>query len=284
MDRRRAEGVTALADWPKVALFGIPIHVMTMDDAIRVIDETIARRDRLLIGVVNAAKLVNMRRSPVLRDSVLSSHMVLADGMAVVWALRLLGRRLPERVAGIDMMLRMLKLGDDRGYRVFCLGASEEVSSLTAERIAADYPGVVIAGRHYGYFTQDGEAEVVTRIKQARADMLFVAMSPPKKEEFLARWFEELDVPVCHGVGGAFDVLAGKTKRAPLRWQRWGMEWLYRVFQEPRRMWRRYLVTNTVFGWMLLGEIVRKKKARRHEGTKARRNGGTEGRRDEGTK
>lgn len=227
------------------------------------VDETIRNRSRLLIGVVNAAKLVNMRRIELLRESVLTSDIVVADGMAVVWAMRLLGRRLPQRVAGIDLMLGMLDRAARRKYRVYCLGASEEVSRLAVERIRKDNPGVVVVGSRNGYFQPEQESQVVSDIKASEADILFVAMSPPKKEQFLARWFSELNVPVCHGVGGAFDVLAGKTKRAPAIWQRWGMEWLYRIVQEPRRMWRRYLVTNTLFGWMLLGEMARQLRGRR---------------------
>ncbi len=242
-------------DRPTRLLFGIPIHAMTMDDVLSVVADTIERRSRLLIGVVNAAKLVNMRRSELLRESVLSSDVVLADGMAVVWAMRLLGRSIPERVAGIDLMTRMLEMGSERHWRVFCLGATEEVSGATVDRIKREYAGVVIAGRRDGFFKADEEQAVVDEVRRSNADILFVAMSPPKKEQFLARWFDELNVPVCHGVGGAFDVLAGKTKRAPVIWQKLGMEWLYRVVQEPRRMWRRYLVTNTLFCWMLAGEV-----------------------------
>lgn len=245
-----------LADIPRYQLFGVGIHAVTLERVLSIVDETIRTRGKLLIGVVNAAKVVNMRRDRLLRDSVLASDLVLADGMAVVWALRLLGRRLPERIAGIDLMQAMLQRGQQRRYRVYCLGATEEVSRIAAERIGQEYPGVVLAGRHDGYFKPQEEAELVSEIKSRRPDILLVAMSPPKKEQFLARWFSELEAPVCHGVGGAFDVLAGKVRRAPRIWQRLGMEWLYRVLQEPRRMWKRYLVTNTLFGWMLLQEMT----------------------------
>ena len=258
--------MSVLRHWPTASLFGVPIHVMTMAEALSVVDQTIrhARRKpgkpiglgRLLIGVVNAAKLVNMRRSGLLRASVLTCDLVLADGMAVVWALRLLGKPLPERVAGIDLMLGMLERGRRCAYRVYCLGATEDVSRITAQRIREDYPGVVVAGRRHGYFDPQDEPQIVSEINASQADILLVAMSPPKKERFLARWSQEITVPVCHGVGGAFDVMAGKTRRAPAIWQRCGMEWLYRIVQEPRRMWRRYLVTNALFGWMLLGEVA----------------------------
>ncbi len=241
---------------PTARLFGIGIDAVTMDEVVSIADGTIGRRSRLMIGVVNVAKVVNMRRDPALRDAVLRADMIFADGMGVVWACRLLGRPLPERIPGIDLMLRLLERSSERSYRVYCLGATEEVLEKTVERIRREYPGVVIAGRHNGYFSEKEEAGLVADIRAAQPDLLFAAMSSPKKELFLARWAKQLDVPVCHGVGGAFDVFAGEVKRAPARWQRLGMEWLYRVLQEPRRMWRRYLVTNTVFAGMLLGELV----------------------------
>ena len=238
-------------------LFGVPIAAMTMAGAVRAVDDAIRARQTLQIGVVNAAKLVNMRRDAALRDSVLSSTIVLADGASVVWASRLLGRPLPERVAGIDLMMQMLALANTRKYRVYCLGATQAVVDEVVRRIRLDFPGAVIAGSHHGYFTPAQDEAVANDIAAAAPDMLFVAMTSPKKEQFLARWSGRVQVPVCHGVGGSFDVLAGVVRRAPQVWQRLGLEWLYRVKQEPRRLWKRYLVTNTVFIDMVVVEMVR---------------------------
>ena len=239
-------------------LFGTPILAYSIEDALLLIERTIVERGRLLIGVVNAAKLVNMRRSRVLRESMEKCDVIFADGMSVVWALRLLGRRLPGRVPGIDLMDQILQRGQAHGWRVYLFGATEEVSKEVERRIETEYSGLVVAGRRNGYYEADQEEQVVEQIRSCKPDVLFVAMSPPKKELFLAKWRDRLEVPVCHGVGGAFDVMAGKVKRAPDLWQQLGMEWLYRIVQEPRRMWRRYLVTNTLFGCMLLREIVRR--------------------------
>ncbi len=244
------------SDWPTRNLFGIPINALTMDEAVCAVDQAVGRRSQLLIGVVNAAKMVNIRRDKSLDHAVRGADVILADGIAVVWAARVLRRSLPERVPGIDLMMRLFERGNERGYRIYCLGGADEVLDVVAERIASDYPGVKLVGRHHGYFSAEEEAAIVAEIKGARPDILFVAMSSPKKEQFLARWAGEMAVPVCHGVGGAFDVMAGRVKRAPQVWQKLGMEWLYRLIQEPRRMWRRYLVTNTLFGWMLLSELV----------------------------
>ncbi len=240
-------------------LFSIPVHAMRMDEVLDRVDETIARRGGLQIGVVNAAKIVGMRSNDLLRRSVLSSDLILADGISVVWASRLLGRPLPERVAGIDLMMGMIRRGNERGYKLFCLGATDEVLDKVSARLAADFPNVRQVGRQNGYFSDDDEAKIADRIAAAKPDILFVAMTSPKKEKFLASWSDRIGVPVCHGVGGSFDVFAGKVLRAPERWQRFGLEWLYRLKQEPRRLLRRYMVTNTLFCAMVLSELLKRR-------------------------
>lgn len=237
---------------PVQRLFDIPVHAIKMGDALDIVDRAIATRSKLQIGVINAAKVVNMQLDKPLREDVTSSDLILADGIAVVWASRLLGRPLPERVTGIDLFTGILERGSVRRYRVYCLGATEEISCKTVEKIREMYPGVVIAGRCNGYFTAEQERLVAEEIAAAKPDVLFVAMTSPKKENFMAKWGKTVNVPVCHGVGGSFDVLAGKVQRAPLNWQRLGLEWYYRVKQEPRRLWRRYLITNTLFCGMVI--------------------------------
>lgn len=239
-------------------LFGIPVAAIDIDEAQQLIADCIDRRQPLQIGVVNAAKVVNMHRDADLRDSVLSSDVIFADGAAIVWASRLLGRPLPGRVAGIDLMFRMLELADRHHYRVYLLGATSAVLDRVRQNIVADYPGAVIAGAHHGYFDGTEEQAIAEDIKQSRPDILLVAMTSPKKEHFLARWNDLIDVPICHGVGGSFDVYAGLVKRAPLLWQRLGFEWLYRVLQEPRRLWKRYLVTNTLFLVLTARHLLRR--------------------------
>jgi N-acetylglucosaminyldiphosphoundecaprenol N-acetyl-beta-D-mannosaminyltransferase len=237
-------------------LFGVSIDALRMDETLDIIDAAIAARRPLLVGVVNAAKIVNMRRDAALRESVLHADLILADGMSIVWASRLLGQPLPERVAGIDLMLGMFERGQKRGYRIYCLGATQEVLQRFMANVARDYPGLNIVGGQHGYFTPEEEARVAAEIGAARPDILLAAMTSPKKEQFLARWGSQLNVTVCHGVGGSFDVVAGLVRRAPAVWQRLGLEWLYRVLQEPGRLWKRYLVTNTVFGALVLRELV----------------------------
>jgi len=230
---------------------------MRMADVIDMVAAAVESHSRLHIGVVNAAKVVNMHRNPALGEDVLSSDLVLADGAAVVWASKILRRRLPERVAGIDLMHQIMARASERGWRIFCLGATDEVLQKTTASFQEMYPGAVLAGYRNGYFRADEEEAIAQQIRNSRADILFVAITSPKKERFMAKWNAVMDVPVVHGVGGSFDVVAGKVKRAPEMWQKLGLEWLYRVKQEPGRLWKRYAVTNTIFTWMLCKEWMR---------------------------
>jgi N-acetylglucosaminyldiphosphoundecaprenol N-acetyl-beta-D-mannosaminyltransferase len=239
-------------------LFGMPIHPLTMTQVLDRAREALRGRSRLLVGVVNAAKMTALRTDPLLRDSLLECDVVVADGMSVVWASRLLRRPLPERVAGIDLFERLLDEGDRDGWSVYLLGARPEVLAALQDEIGRRWPDLKIAGARDGYFTVDEAAEVAADIRASRADMLFLGMTSPKKEIFLGTYGAVLDVPVLHGVGGSFDVLAGKTRRAPRAWQRTGMEWAYRLLQEPRRMWRRYLRTNTAFVVQVAVELFRR--------------------------
>jgi N-acetylglucosaminyldiphosphoundecaprenol N-acetyl-beta-D-mannosaminyltransferase len=234
-------------EFEKKEILGVGVHAATMEQALDAIDTAIKAKQRLMIGVVNAAKMVNMRKNPDLWEDVTSSDLVLADGMSVVHASKILGASLPERVTGIDLMEGILARGSEAGYRVYCLGAKEEISQTVVERFKEKYPGVNIVGRRNGYFTDEEEEGIAEEVGSLDVDVLFVAITSPKKERFMARWADRLNTTVVHGVGGSFDVVAGFVERAPEKWQRLGLEWLYRVKQEPGRLWKRYLVTNLTF-------------------------------------
>lgn len=255
----------------KVDLFGYVFDPLTMDDVVNRCAGAVTRRDRMLIGVANAAKIVNMRSDALLRSSVLGCDLLIADGQSLVWASRLLGRPLPERVTGIDLFERLLAYADDHRRSVYLLGAKPSVLAAVEDRVAERFPNVKIAGSRDGYFSEAEAPRIAEEIRQSGADMLFLGITSPKKEVFLGAHADSLDVPILHGVGGSFDIIAGVTKRAPISWQRCGCEWLFRLLQEPRRMWRRYLNTNTVFVLMTLHELVRPG-GRTHQHTTTRPN------------
>lgn len=228
-------------------LYGFQLDALRMDEVVARCRTAMATRQRVLIGVVNAAKIVHARRDALLRGSLIDCDVLLADGQSVVWASRMLHHPLPERVAGVDLFERLLALADGEKRSVYLLGARPAVLARLEAVLGQRFPGLSIAGSHHGYFDDADSARIAGLIRRSGADMLFLGMTSPRKEIFLGAFGPSLDVPVLHGVGGSFDILAGHTRRAPPAWQRLGMEWAYRVLQEPRRLWWRYLWTNTAF-------------------------------------
>lgn len=240
----------------RIEIFGVPVHSVTMGETVDFICGRLERNCFTQHCVVNVAKLVNMRKDPELDASVRECDIINIDGMGVVLGARTLGHDVPERVSGVDLFHELLAMSEQKGYSVFLLGAKDEVVSETARRVQQQYPELKLAGYHHGYFWDDEEA-TVERIRASGAQLLFVAITSPKKENFINKWRDRLGVTFVMGVGGTFDVVAGKVRRAPLWMQKAGLEWFYRVLQEPGRMWKRYLVTNSVFAWLLLREKLR---------------------------
>jgi N-acetylglucosaminyldiphosphoundecaprenol N-acetyl-beta-D-mannosaminyltransferase len=236
---------------PRAKVLGCSIDRLGMEETLARVDDVIASGGYSQHMAINTAKLVSLRDDDRLREIVEGCELVNADGQAVVWASRLLGDPLPERVAGIDLMEELLGLAEQKGYRVYILGAREDVLDQAVARIRERYPALTIAGWRDGYFSREEEPQVCASIRACQPQMVFVAMSTPRKEYFLAERGPELGAEFVMGVGGAVDVIAGLTRRAPISWQRLGLEWLYRLLQEPRRMFRRYAVTNTRFAWMV---------------------------------
>lgn len=239
----------------RIEVLGCPLDIAGTDETVEVIRAAVAAGHFTQHAVVNVAKLVNMRRDDQLRDSVHSCDIINIDGMGVVLAARLLGHAVPERVAGVDLFHALLAMSARARFSVFLLGAEQTIVATATAKLKTLYPGLKIVGYHHGYFWDD-EAAVVDEIRRSGAQLLFVAIASPQKESFINRWRDRLGVTFVMGVGGTFDVVAEKVKRAPLWMQKSGLEWLYRVIQEPRRMWKRYLVTNPRFAWLLLKAIV----------------------------
>jgi len=250
-------------------LFGLYVDPMRMDEVIARCRAAVRSHSPLLLGVINAAKVVNLKRDPVLREALLECDILLADGQSIVWASKLLRHPLPERVAGIDIFERLLAMAEQDGRSIYLLGAKQDVLDKLIANISLRYPNLRIAGSHHGYFPDSDGAAIADEIRASKADMLFLGMVSPKKEVFLGNYAARCDVRVLHGVGGSFDVLAGITKRAPVLWQRTGLEWAYRVLQEPRRLWKRYLTTNFWFLILTLREMVSPSPAFQGDGRKA---------------
>lgn len=244
-------------------LFGCDVACLTLEQTVSRIVGLVELGQVTQHISLNVLKVSLMRDDPELAATISRCGLVSADGQSIVWAGRLLGVPVPERVAGIDLMMRLLGEAERRAWRVYFLGARDEVLSELIARLRDRYPGLVIAGSRNGYFSRDEEHGVVTAIAEAGAHLLFVGMPSPKKEDFVARNLAAFGVHFAMGVGGAFDVEAGRTRRAPGWVRHAGLEWLYRVGQEPRRMCWRYLVGNARFALACARELsVARKRGR----------------------
>jgi N-acetylglucosaminyldiphosphoundecaprenol N-acetyl-beta-D-mannosaminyltransferase len=248
---------------PIVTVFGVPIANLTLAETVDHVEALIRSGQPHQHVVVNVDKIVKMQRDPQLRAAVLSCELINCEGQPIVWASRLLGTPLKARVTGVDLFQALAARCAACGFRVFLLGAREEVVRRVAEVLQARHPTLVIAGWRDGYWENAAEPGVIAAVRAGRPDVLFMATPSPKKELFLGKWKHELAVPFVMGVGGSFDVVAGKVNRAPGWVQRCGMEWFYRFAQEPRRMWHRYFVEDLAFFPLLWREWRKQKGAGR---------------------
>jgi len=246
----------------RIRFLNTAIDDLSMEETVGKVAEAVREDRQIHHTVVNAGKIVSLQRDLQLRESVNKSDIINADGQAVVWASRILGIPLKERVAGIDLFIHLLDWAYYNKVKVYLLGAEPKVIKEMADRLSLKYSHELIAGYHHGYFKKEEEKEIVENIVNSGAHFLFVAMSSPRKEIFLYRYRKKLTkLNFIMGVGGSFDVLAGKVKRAPVWMQKSGFEWFYRFLQEPKRMWKRYLIGNIKFIFL----VIREKWRNRHQ-------------------
>jgi len=238
-----------------IALLGVAFDNLTLREAVSRIEEMIASPRSHYVVTANMDFLAQARRDLELQHILLNAHLVLCDGTPLVWASRLFGNPLPERVAGADVVPELIRVAAEKKYRLFFLGATEEANTQAIARLRAQFPDLEIS--HYSPpfrpLHEMDDAEIIRRVRAAKPDLLFVAFGCPKAEKWLSTHYPELDVPVAIGVGATIDFLAGRVKRAPPWMQRGGVEWIYRLCQEPRRLFKRYATDLWFFG----GAMVR---------------------------
>lgn len=254
--RKQDPGIAPVRPHPSARrdVMGVGIDPLTMDQTIDRLKGLMADGGYHNHLSINAAKLVSAKENPAKQSEFNAADVVSADGQSIVWASKLLGRPVPERVAGIDLMNRLVDLSAQEGQRIYLLGARPEVLEAVAENFIGR--GANVVGKHDGYWRQAGKTDedVAREIGSLDVDILFVAVPSPMKEDFIYGQRETMGVGVCVGVGGSFDVVAGQTRRAPELVQKMGMEWAFRMAMEPRRMFKRYAVGNTKFLWYLAKE------------------------------
>ncbi|MEX2556607.1 MAG: WecB/TagA/CpsF family glycosyltransferase [Actinomycetota bacterium] len=242
-------------------LLTCPIDALTLEQTVQRIVELMNDGGCHSQFSLNAVKVVEAHRSPELRGLLDRATIVNADGQSLVWAGRILGVPVPERVAGIDLLTALLAVQERESMSAYFLGARESVIERAVERIARRHPTLRIAGFHHGHFPAEDDQRVAAQIAEARPDALFVGMSSPRKEEWIDAHQRLTGARFAMGVGGAFDVIAGVTKRAPRPIQRMGLEWAYRTAQEPRRLAGRYARTNGAFMWLVATELLQRRRA-----------------------
>lgn len=239
------------------------INDLSLDETIEEIVHFIDGGRYIQHVVINANKIVLMKNNKDLCKVVNSCPIINADGISIYWAAKLLGIPLRQRVTGIDLFLKLIEVANEKGYKVFLFGAKEETILKVKSYFENKYKRLNIVGYRNGYFEEEDNKEIVEKMKQSGADMLFVAFSSPQKEFWINKYREEINIPFMMGVGGSFDVIAGEKKRAPKVMQKMGFEWLFRFIQEPRRMFQRNAVGSIKFVHYVIKEKVLQLQKRR---------------------
>jgi N-acetylglucosaminyldiphosphoundecaprenol N-acetyl-beta-D-mannosaminyltransferase len=252
--------VESPSELPRVDVLGVGVSAITMDRALGTIDSWIARREQHYVCITGVHGVMESQRDERLREIHNRAGMVTPDGMPLVWLSRLNGVRDVERVYGPDLMAACCDRSQAHGYTHFFYGGGDGVPELLAERLRERFAGLRIVGSYSPPFrpmTPEEDEALVDRINQAAPDIVWVGLSTPKQERWMAEHVGRLRAPVMVGVGAAFDFHAGLKRQAPRWMQRSGLEWLFRLMTEPRRLWRRYLVNNPSFIWLLTRSLVR---------------------------
>lgn len=240
----------------RITILNTTIDVLNVQDTIDLVEEYVRLKEPLHLMGVNADKINELNKNERLKQIVNSCGIINADGASVIKASKYLGKPLPERVAGIDLMQSLVKLSAEKGYSVYLLGAKQEVVEKTAEVLKNNYPKLNLVGIHNGYFKESEWPDISNKLKELRPDFVFVGITSPMKEYLIEYLQDDGNDSVFMGVGGSFDVISGKIPRAPKWMQDSGLEWLFRVIQEPRRLFKRYFVGN----WAFIKAIMKEKR------------------------
>lgn len=247
----------------KIEMFGVSFDNYDFDDLLLFLDRSISERRPAYLLTCNVDHLVKLQQDDEFRRIYTKADAVVADGMPVLWASKLLRRPLKHKVSGSDLFDRLGKQLAERQYRLFFLGASDGIAAEAARRLRERYPMIRIVGCYspsYGFESNELEnVHIVNILREAAPDILFVGVGAPKQEKWIYKYYQSYRIPISIGVGATFDFLSGNVKRAPRLLQRVGLEWFWRLCQEPRRLWRRYLVEDMLFVKMLLLELAKRK-------------------------
>lgn len=241
-----------------VNIFNIRINPLRREEFLVMIEEGIKAGRQIAQFGVNSATINDINKNEEFRQTINNADLVHIDGMSVVWALRSFGYSVPERVATPDLADDILAMANREGMSIFLFGAKESILKLCLENILIKYPNIIISGSRNGYYKPEEEQEIFNLINRANPDILLLGMSSPKKELFFESYRHKLAARYILGVGGYFDIMSGLIRRAPHWMQDTGLEWLFRLMQEPRRLWKRYLIGIFQFFWLVTKEKFRR--------------------------
>jgi N-acetylglucosaminyldiphosphoundecaprenol N-acetyl-beta-D-mannosaminyltransferase len=230
-----------------VNILGAPVSKLTMEETLDFVEAMMKKNKPGQIVTANAEILYKASRAPEHLSILRNAALVTADGSGALWASEYLGDPIGRRVTGVDLFQALLPLAAEKQWSVYFLGAEQAVLDTMLQKIRAQYPELPVAGRRHGYFSREEQGDLIREIHDSRARILFAAMGFPRQEEFIARHLEAMGVTVAVGLGGSFDVLAGKAPRAPDWLAGHGLEWLYRLIREPRRLKRAGALPKFIF-------------------------------------
>lgn len=252
----------------RVNILGTEVSRYNLSETIEMMSDAIQNRKKLRIAVTPVNCILWARKNFKLREIYNTAQIVTADGVPVVWASKLLNKPIRGRVTGLDLLPEFAGVASEKNYSFFFLGAAEGVGERLAETLQEKNPGLRIAGTYSPpfavQFSDEENRKMIEKINRSKADVLWVSLTAPKQDYWIANHFDKLDVSVAIGVGAAFDVVAGKIKRSPEWMQRRGLEWFYRLIREPRRLSRRYLLEAPVFLPLIMKQAFQKKRENEH--------------------
>lgn len=253
----------------RVNILGTKVSRHNLPETIELMSGAIRNKEKLRIAVTPVNCILWARKNDKLRRIYNTAGIVCADGIPVVWASKMLEKPIRGRVTGLDLLPEFAKVAADENFSFFFLGAAEGVGESLVTALKEKYPGLKIAGMYSPpfavRFSDEENQRIIGKINRSNADILWVSLTAPKQDYWIANHFDKLDVSVAIGVGAAFDVVAGNIKRAPLWMQKWGLEWFYRLIKEPRRLFGRYLLEAPVFIPLIIKQIISDKKSHENE-------------------
>ena len=227
-----------MASPERIEILGVPIDCVDMKQSLETVDDMVREGVAKTVIAVNAEKIIKARNDSKLLDLLRSAGLLIPDGIGGVLAAKILFGKSLSRVPGAELMPAICERSVKKGYKLFLLGAAPEVNEKAVDVLKKLYPGINIVGHQHGYFSEDGTQDLIERINDSGTDVLFIALGSPRQELWMEEYLPRLNVKVCQGVGGTFDVIAGKVKRAPKIFRKTYLEWLYRLLMQPKRIFR----------------------------------------------